>query len=348
MKSQFRSTTPQDAAAVAAFLQRVFGMDPGHPTVEPGHMYWKCWENRADWPGSRGYVMTKESEIVAHGSVVPLSCRCGDRRLKVIHLIDWAAEPKSVGSGVTLLKRIGQSVDAILVVGGSESTQKILPALGFKTCGQVTRYARPLRPLRRLAGQTNPTWRLGAQFARSLLWSWRAPAERVQGWEVCRIAPDQLVSAAIPWPKPGPKTAVFERTAEMMSYYLRCPATPMELYAVAKEGSVRGYFLTAFAPAQARVVDFWIDSGDRGDWRALVQLAVRQARQNHGVAEVVSVGSDPFTMQSLVDCGFHARGSDAMRMLACGGNALPETAIRFQMLDSDAAYLHNGGAEFWA
>ncbi len=347
MTSQFRTTSPPDAAAITAFLERVFEMEPGLPVVDPRQLQWKCWEERPDWPGSRGYVMTAETGIVAHACAVPLSLRCEDRRLRVVRLIDWAADPKAVGSGAILMKRVGRLADAVMAVGGSEITQKILPVLGFKVCGQATSFVRPLRPLRRLAGQ-KLTWRLGAQFARSALWSWQAPRVRAPGWEARRIAPDELASVDIPWPKPGPGSAVFERTPGLMRYYLRCPAAPMEFYAVAKQGRLRGYFLLAAAPAQARIADLWVDSADRADWEALVHLAVRQAGRNRAFAEVVSVASDAVTRQSLLACGFHARGSEPMCLLACGGSALPSGPIRYQMIDSDAAYMHRGRNEFWA
>ena len=345
--SQFRATSPEDAGAVRAFLQRVFALDDSAPVVEPRHLHWKCWEERPDWPGSRGYVISRQGAIMAHGCVVPLSFQCGERRLKVVYLIDWAAEPGSVGSGAALLKRIGKMVDAILVVGGSDMTQKILPALGFKTRGQVTGFARPLHPLARLAGQ-KPTARLGAQFARSLRWTWTAPRQDLSGWEAHRVAPEDLASTAIPWPKPGSGVTIVERSPELMSYFLRCPAARMELYSVAKQASVRGYFLLAFPPAQARLVDCWIDSSDGGDWRALVQLAVRQARSNASVAEIVSVASDALIHQSLAGSGFHPRGDNPLRMLASRGAELPDTPVRFQMLDSDTAYLHTGTPEFLA
>jgi hypothetical protein len=346
-KLLFRATSPQDAEAVSVFLQRIFEMSPAHPVVEPRHLHWKCWEERADWAGSRGYVLTNQDDIAAHGTVVPLSLGSGDRRFKMVHLIDWAAEAKSVGSGVGLLKRIGPLVDGILIVGGSDMTQKILPALGFKLRGHVQRFARPLRPLRRLAGQ-KPGWRLCAQFARSLVWAWQAPSERLHGWEARRVTLSDLAASAIPWPKPGLGTMFFERTPDAIGYYLRCPATPMEFHEVAKEGLIRGYFLLAFAPAQARIVDLSINSVDRQDWRALVQLAVRRAAQNQSVAEVVSVASDPVSSQALLDCGFHARGSSPLRLLACNERELPEMPIGIRMLDSDAAYLHDNTNDFWA
>ena len=35
----------------------------------------------------------------------------------MVHLIDWAADPRAVGSGVFLLKSIAQLVDAMIVAG---------------------------------------------------------------------------------------------------------------------------------------------------------------------------------------------------------------------------------------
>jgi hypothetical protein len=290
--------------------------------------------------------MTYQDDIVAHGTIVPLTFRSGGTQFRMAHLTDWAADSKSVGSGVALLKHIGRSVDAILVAGGSDMTQKILPALGFKVCGDATRFARPLRPLRRLAGH-NFSLRRCARSARGLLWKWQAPRGPVRGWEARRVTPDDLAASTIPWPKPAPETTLFERTPDLMGYYLRCPATPMELHAAAKEGAVRGYFMLAFAPAQARIVDMWADSADSQDWRALVQLAVRQAERNRSVVEVVSMASDPAASQAFLECGFHARGSWPLRLLACNKRELPGGPVGFRMLDGDAAYLLNGGDELW-
>lgn len=346
-KLEFRATSPLDAPAVSAFLQRIFGMSAGHPVIEPRHLHWKCWEERADFPGSRGYILANQDAIAAHGAVVPLFARIGERRFRMAQLIDWAAESKSVGSGVALLRRIGQSVDGILIAGGSDMTQRILPALGFQPRGQAARFARPLRPLRRLAGG-KPDWKIYAQTARAIGWKWQAPTRVAPGWEARRVAPGDLASSAVPWPRPRGETMFFERTAGQVNYSLRCPAAPMEFYVAAKEGSVRGYFMLAFAPAQARIVDLYADSTDREEWRSLVQLAVREAKRNPNAAEVVSMASDPVRSQAFLDCGFHSRGGVALRVLRCGKTALPDVPVSFQMLDGDAAYLHNGENDFWA
>lgn len=346
MKLQFRETSPQDAPAVTAFLQRIFEIDSSLPLTAPRHLHWKCWEARSDWPGSRGYVLTRKDEIVAHGTVVPLSYVSGQQRLRMVHVIDWAADPKTVGSGLSLMKQIARMVDGVLAIGGSEMTQKVLPAFGFKTCGEVTNFARPLRPMRRLAGQPL-SLRAGAQVARSWLWLLQAPSIRTQGWTASRVAPEQLGTQAMRWPRAVEGTAVFERTEETLAYLLQCPVAPMELYSVANQGSERGYFLLAHAPGQTRIADFYVDSEDREVWRVLIQLAVSQAARNPDAAEVVSVGSDAITRKALLDCGFHARWDAALRLLPGKGVALPTGSIRYQMIDSDAAYLYAAQTEYW-
>jgi hypothetical protein len=140
---------------------------------------------------------------------------------------------------------------------------------------------------------------------------------------------------------------VFERSSASMSYLLRCPATPMEVHSVHSYGRLRGYFLLAIAPAQARIVDCWIDSDEPAEWSAVVQLAVRQAKAHTHVAEVVSMCSDPLLGAALLKCGFHMRHAAPMLLRAASGVARPDVGIRFLMADTDEAYLHNGRNNLW-
>lgn len=346
MTLQFRETSPQDAPAVAAFLQRVFNAGPGLPLTDPDLLRWKCWEPHPDWTGSRGYVVTDDDRIVAHGTVVPLTLLHGQRRLAVPHLIDWAADPESAGSGMFLMNRIARMVDAVIAFGGSEKAEKVLPAFGFKTHGEVTKFARPLRPWRRLVGE-KPGLRAGARLGRSLLWWLRAPSAGTHGWTAKRIDPRELEPAGMHWTRAAEGVAHFERTAQNTTYLLRCPSVRMEFYAVAKDGRGCGYFLLAHLPWQVRIAHFYAASNDREDWRSLVHLAVSQAKGNLTAAEVVALGSDPVTSQALADCGFHARGTHKLRLLAPKGLELPAGPIRFHMIDCDAAYLHANESGYW-
>jgi hypothetical protein len=113
----------------------------------------------------------------------------------------------------------------------------------------------------------------------------------------------------------------------------------MVLHALEKDGKRRGYFLLAFAAEQARLVDCWVDSEDPGDWRAMVNCAVQVALQTPGIAEIVTLASDPLLSQCALESGFRAKWTEAVHILPKAEGASILTNLRFQMLDSDAAYL---------
>lgn len=136
--------------------------------------------------------------------------------------------------------------------------------------------------------------------------------------------------------------AVFERSTASLHHYLGCPAVPFELYVVEKAGAVRGYFLLTFVQRQARLAESWVDSTDAADWRVLHLLAVHQSRQHPEAVELATMCSDAITQQSLVDCGFHHRGSSELNLFDCGKHGLPDVELRAQMTEGDAAYLHDG------
>jgi hypothetical protein len=344
----FRSSTAADEAEIAALLRGSLGLAPGHPMAEPSHLYWKYWEPRADWAGSRSYVYLRNGQIVAHGAVVPNVCLWRAHRMKALHVIDWAAKPDSGGSGVALMKQIAKLTDAIFSVGGSELTQQIQPVIGFKECGTIVQYARPLRPLLRLAYPEYRSWRLAPQIMRAAFWALTAPSRLDFEWSAQRIRAEQLAEASIIWPSSKFGTTVFERSNASMSYWLRCPATPMELYSVRSNGRQRGYFLLALAPAQARIVDCWIDSDELAEWSAMVQLAVGRAKVHEQVAEVVSMCSDPMLSAALTECGFQMRHVAPILMRAASGVTRPDVKIRFLMSDADEAFLHDGRKNLWA
>lgn len=349
VSSIFRPSTVADAPAIAELLHEALGLTPDHPMAAPGHMHWKYWEPREDWAGSRSYVFLRDGQIVAHGAVVPQVCLWMGHRIKALHVIDWAAKVSSSGSGMALMKQIGRLTDAIFAVGGSELTQQILPISGFKDHGTVVGlYARPLRPLLRLVKPEHKSWRLAPRIIRALYWSMTAPSTREGEWSAQRVPPDRLAAASLIWPSPKFGTTVFERSKAWMSYLLRCPATPMELYSVHRNGRLRGYFLLAFAPAQARIADCWVDSADVAEWSATVQVAVELAKGREHVAEVVSMSSDPLLGAALVECGFHLRHTTPMWLRAAAGVARPDVKMRFVMADSDEAFLHNGRIRLWA
>ena len=339
-----RPSTPEDAPQIIA-LMREAGL---HPPIAPRDLFWKYWQQREDWPGPRSYVLTNGAELLAHLGVVPASYRSESDILKIGSVVDWAARPSAAGAGARLMKHVGSLSDALLAIQPSPVASKVMRLMGYEPRGFVTGYVRPLRPLHLLRDQPGPRWRLPARVARSILWTLTAPRAAAGGWQARQIGAEQIERIAHVLPRSREGLAVLERTSQQLRYMLDCPTARMTLYAFEREGHPRGYFILAFLPAQARLVDCWTDSLDPSDWRALIQCAVLQAKRVDGVAELAAWGSDPLLAQCLTGCGFHARFTAPIYLRAQGESRMAQGMPRVQMLDSDLAYLRGAGRELWA
>jgi hypothetical protein len=336
-----RPSTPEDAPAICALMQEV-GLPPD---TNPIHQYWKYWQPRADWPGSRSYVLTDGNELLAHAAVVPGACLSEDYRLRVLHMIDWAARPTAMGGGVQIMRYLANLTDAMLAIGGSSEARKIFPLVGYRDCGLVRAYVRPLRPTRLLRTPAGSAWRRLPRFARSVLWTLAAPRPSRGPWQVRRLTADGIDRVLTAAPRARPGVAVFERTVASYGHMLECPIVPVAAYALERSGRVGGSFLLGFTPGQARLIDYWADSEDPADWRALLQCAVSEAKSVGDAAEIVAWGSDPLSHRCLLECGFHERFTLPVLLRR---KSPPGAILRVQMLDSDAAYLQETPAYLWS
>lgn len=319
-----------------------------HPQTDPQHLHWKYWQERSDWPGPRSFVLTDGHDLLAHGALVPGTLCSGETRQRVVHMIDWAARRDAVGAGVLLMKYVGRQTDFLLGIGGTEHTRKIMPLIGYRFCGNVTAYVRPLSSIRLLQRPGGPRWKLGPRLARSVLWSVSAPRGDVGAWRPHPIGPEDVTQIADVLPQAMQGLPVLERSPEFFRHALACPIVPVELYALRKAGRVGGYFVLSRTPAQARLVDLWMDSADPVDWRALVQSAVGQARDQADAAEIGAWSSDARLSRALRECGFHARFTVPIYLRGTASVTPPEHTPRVQMLDNDAFYLYDNSNPLWA
>ena len=344
MKRFVQPTTPEQANSVLGLFEEA-GL---RPNVMPQDLHWKYWQSRADWPGARSFVLTDGRDPSAHGAVIPAWCAWGARRIRMLYVIDWAARRGAVGAGVALMKHIGQQAQALLAIGGSAETIQILPQIGFRPMGVATGYVRTLFPMRLLRGAGLPARRLLPRFARSVAWTIAAPSTRSTEWRARRVADDDISSIDSVFPVPARGMSVLERSVDLFRYALSCPVVPMALFAVERSGRVRGYFLLASAPGQVRIADCWMDSDEPADWRAMILCAVEQAKYDRQAAEVVILASDPLLAESLLACGFHARHQTPIQVRPTDALSMPPAPLRVQLLDSDAAFLHEGRNGYWA
>jgi hypothetical protein len=340
----FRPSNPGDAAAIATLLNAA-GL---HPVVRPDAEHWKYWQPRGDWAGDRSFVLTDDGKLIAHAAIIPGVLAWGGERASIVQVVDWAARADAGGAGFSLMKRLSRIADGAISIAGSSHTRQILPHLGFKPAGEVAGYVRPLRPLRIFGTRARSRWRLLPRFARSVLWTARAPARGGEEFKVRRITAEALAEVRAALPTASPDLAVLERSEGSLRHALDCPLLPVELHALERSGRLQGYFLIATAGAQARLADCWMVSRDPADWRALIQCAVRQARQHPAVAELAAWASDPLLAECLSRCGFHARSRRPVGLMMRAGRPAPAATLRVQMLDTDAVYLDPRGESLLA
>jgi hypothetical protein len=344
MQTNIRPSIPADAPAIVELL----AVAALTPNVEPEALDWKYWQRREDWAGARSFVATRGAQILAHAAVVPGSYAKDSRRATVLQVIDWAARSDAAGTGVSLMKYLGRRADALLSVGGSDHTRRILPQIGFRPCGTVEGYVRVLHPLRFQDIFGPAVWKQPARLVRRSLWRLTSPFVEPAGWSIRRIAADEMTALAEALPRSTASQGVFERSEGLFRHMLRCPIVPMELYALKSQNHVRGYFLLAFAPGQARIADCWVATDEPAAWQALMQYAALEAWRHRDVAEIVAWSSDAVMTRALAAAGFHRRYQQPILLrFAAEGGVIAER-FRVQMLDNDAAYLHRRFAEWWA
>lgn len=314
---------------------------------DPEHLYWKYWLGQDGWPGSRSYVLTDGTRLLAHLAVIPVSCRLESGTVRIASVVDWAARPGEAGAGARLMKHIGGLTDALLAIHPNPPASRVMQLIGYRPHGLATGYVRTLYPLRLLRSPVGPKWRLLPRLVRGTAWRLAAPRPDCGGWQARHIPSDQIDRIAPLLPSSRAGLVVLEREAAQLRYLLGCPTVAMRLY-VLEEAHARGYFVLAFAPGQARLVDCWVKPAEPTAWRALIQCAVRQAQRNDDVAELTAWANDPLLTQCLVESGFHARRSVPIYLRTDNEALIAAGAIRVQMADSDAAYLHTGRRDLWA
>lgn len=344
-----KRTLPEDARTIIDVAQSAFGSIEGKPQYTPSGMQWKYWDPYPGWEGSRGFLLLKGDQAVAHGSAFPFQCIHKGRELRITQVLDWGSRKGVVGAGAVLMKRVGSGVDAVLAIGGSGDTLKMTGPLAFRNYGQVTAFVRPLRSLPLLWSVSGTLLRRSARTARSVMWRVRSRPVNTSGWKARRMPPSDLTFLPVESGDPGSDAPRLIRTREQLEFLLRCPFTPISLYGVEKGGVLRGYFLLAEAPAQVRIASCWLDPGSTPeDWAVLYELASGAARLVKKALEVVTVTNSGLRKEALTAAGFHMRHENPLNLMFTDPALAFDKPFVVEMIENDAAWLHNGKPSLYA
>ncbi len=335
MAYSFRATTPIDVERLAAFLRRAFGMPEGAPQFDLDSLLWKYWFPRDDWHGSRSYVLEKDGQIEAHCALLPVTYRSTHGRAVAAHFIDWAADPRSMGAGVRVLRKVATLTEMLCAVGGSEDTRKILPLIGFRPAGEMALFACPVRPLRQAVTHQYRNWKLPLRLIRNALWSRSALGGGAPGWSFEPTTPDRVPPDL--WSPPPTERAVRERSPSLYPYYLACPSHRFRLFLISHQGRPAGCCLIGFYRGQARIADLWLQDESPESYEDAYRVTLLASMTDPSVAEVVASTSDPSQQKALSRSGFREFRRDPIVTLPHRG--LPAHGLDCQMLDNDSTFL---------
>jgi hypothetical protein len=251
-------------------------------------------------------------------------------------LIDWAADPKLPGAGVSIMKHMAELADVVCVFGGTDAARRMRAAMGFRPRNEAQIWVKPLRPWRQALTHQTRNWKSAARFARNWMWSRETAKERSE-WTAAPIRAEE-----VPFPQSGGQRFVFEQAAEQIRYLLQCPTARFEYFTVRRAGEPVGYFCLVFVPGQARLAESWLQTDEPDACAQLVHLARQQALANPNSNEMVAQTSSASMQAALRDAGFRLHHSDSVLVYDPKRN-MPEAAILdFQMVHGDMAFWHRG------
>jgi hypothetical protein len=337
-----RPTTEADAAAVSAFLGRMFAPSSSSPpsslpaAAAGTSMRWKYWAQRADWSGPRSFTVRQGGAIVAHAAAWPVRLRVPGGIVPSVHVIDWAADPAYPGAGLWLMRQLTGKVPLAIATGGSAMTRRILPLIGFHHHGEIGWFAKPVRPLGQARTTPDPDWKLPARVLRNALWRFSTPLSPPRGWTAEPIGPEEIPERL--WPQPSETTAVTVRDPDFYRYVIGAPSARHALFGLTRQGELAGYFCVAFGRHVARIADLWLATGAHEDWGAACRTAAALAAAPDDVYEVTAWASTPLGAAAWRQAGFRLRDRTAVSIRG-DRSLLDGRALHVQMLDCDASFL---------
>jgi hypothetical protein len=335
---------PKEQQEVRQLLRDVFQAKKDAPFLGDRHLQWKYYAERPDWLGSRSFVLSEDSRLVAHACAWPVTALLNGKRVAGFHPIDWAAKSDVPGAGALLLRDLRKLAEISVCIGGTEVAQQVIAKTGYRPAGEMKYYARPLRPWLQARTHQRQNLKLPARFARNWSWAVRWPATAPPDWGAERVEPEQIPPDVLPVSS-GRLTACL-RGAALFRYLEQCPIARHELYVARAGGRLKGYFLLSFVPGQARVADAWVNGGETYEWDALYRLAVRAAFDAGDVAEITAAAAVEASQYALTQCGFRMYQALPVMLFDPKGALAGAPPVHWQMIDNDFSFLHQGRPEY--
>lgn len=337
MIGTFRATAQDDLPALTKFLVRVYKFEPSDFHADPRLLEWKYLYPRASWQGSRSYLLEKDTQIMAHCGICPVTFHLPDGTIvNSLTMMDWAADPSDRGAGKMLFCKLMEMAPTSFIIGGTHATRHILPRIGFQPMGDAITYTAWFRPWREF--QTRPrTRRSTLRLLHGLTHPARNRGRAGAAWDFAPV--DQFDGSLLPVLNSTKRSWTFcRRTISDLNHLLKCPHVKMQGFLLRREGQLVGYFIIGKAEWEARLLDLAVDSADTNDWNLACAMVTQAAQLDPEVCRIRAQASFPILAQALVWNGYWRQDKQPIALhdpTDALGRALP---VDFQFFDGDYGY----------
>lgn len=334
--AQARSAQPEDRLAINQLLQDTLGLPSEATALDEKFQQWKYWDAHPWHPEPKSRILERNRTLTAHVGLWPLRLRTMDATYSAFQPIDWAARRTSPGAGLNLLRSCYAGNDAAISVGGSEMTQKILPATGFKPQNAITLFRRPLHRWQPAWRESPRDWKLPARIARNFWQHSRKAIALDPPWNYTEIAPEELPSHL--WPQAElPHEVVSVRSPALLRHFERCPEISRAVcFALRKQTATLAYFFLVQVQREVRLADYGPAAlNEETSWQLGI-AAQAAARQHFPQAHsLLALTSETLSVGAWARSGLVPIATEPIRVLKLNAKLNEITQFRLTLLDWD-------------
>ena len=153
MEYSIRVMERDDVAAVCRLLDQAFGnRNPIYPNWREV-IEWLYFSPAIKDQTPRAFVIADEHSVVGHIGLTLSEFTDGNQSLSVVQTANWVVDPDhKVGLlSLRLMQEALSQGEVAIIIGGTESTHRVIAKIGFKKLLDVDRYIKVIKPAQYLA-----------------------------------------------------------------------------------------------------------------------------------------------------------------------------------------------------
>ncbi len=341
---------PEDLDDLGRFLSVGFHLPTDSDFVAQDVLRWKYLEPRSDDDQvPRSYLARDDAgHVIGHVGI----CRTffdGDAilsgRVATLHMMDWLASAEHRSVGVSLMRKIHESVPTQFVVGGTEACRAVVKRSGYIPGNALPIYQRILRPVHWLRVPKLSIAERGAHLARDVVRMVALPQRVTSIGVKLRKVPAFGLEIEPIVQQARAKAILTGRNLARLNHLLRFPRQAMSgWHLVTSSDQLCGFAILNLVPQyggrvlMGKIVDCLLAETDVRLWHgAVVALTGELKRQGADMAQTF-VGT-PWLVGALHQSGFTSRF--ALEFTLRDRQQLLPAGVPFHLMPIEADYAYS-------